>query len=544
MLQNPVTHPGLLEAYERLAAKTPELLLGRWRNPIRNGEEVYLTDSADRFVGLFAPTRSGKGVSFVIPNALTWSHSLFCNDPKREVSSASAYFRRHYLGQHIFLVDPYDDTGTGARICLTDEIRVRTGFEIIDSMNFATAVVDPDGSGVWKKRARDLLTGVLLHVLWSDEFPNKSLKTCIDFVTDPKTSFREKLHRMLSYDHDREGRYGWRHVDGTITKTHPFIASAVRQQMDRAEAEAGSVKSEYESYLSIYRDNLIADNTTVSDFSIADIVDGIAPATVYMSINPANIETAKPFIRLFLNLLINRNLVPLYFDEVTGRQKQAHRWKLAMLLDEFTSTLGRLDIFARQLAYIAGYGFKPAIVIQDMEQLFETYGRYENITSNCHIQIFGAMNKPVSAEHFSKALGMRTIGYEQFSHAVGGQRNVTEHTTGIPLLSPSQIQQLSEDQAVMLMGGQKPVPMYKLRFYDDDSALAGRAIPAPVDFESDRIPYSRQVGRRNRAELEASYLQRCQRQSVEQLSGQGYTQTEQYEKFRLSATGDLGGTAA
>lgn len=509
--------------YEHLKSVQPGYLLGVYPNLYRNYEEVYLEDRSDRFGGIMYPTRGGKGVSFVIPNALEWSHSLFLNDPKGEIMYYTAWWRRYMLGQRIFVVNPYDTTGIAARINLLDEVRERTVWEIQDAYNFATAVVDPDGKGlddgkegVWKKRARDLLAGIILHIKWAKEFEgNRSLTTCIDFATDPSTSFEEKLHKLVRYPHDPEYRYGWRTVNGELTMTHPFISAKIQQQIDRPEGEAGSVKSEYESYLSVYQENLARINTTKSDFSVTDIMDGPVPSTIYMWINPQNVKTAMPFIRLFFNLLINRNLVDIQPDPITGRPKVNHDWKCGMILDEFTSVFGKLDIFAQQLAFIAGYGFKPYVIIQDLQQLQEQYGELENITSNLHTLMFGSMRNLKSAKFFSELMGKETVWLNTRNISnQGGQWSAGygESNMAKDLMAPDQIGRIPGDEAVCLMAEKFPIPMKKLKFFKDDSSFAHKIVPF-LGETSDRIPFQMQRTQMNRREEERKYLEFCHRKS-------------------------------
>ena len=54
---------------------------------------------------VFAPSRSGKGVSQVIPNALSWNGSLLITDIKCEVFTHTAGFREQ-CGNEVFLFAP------------------------------------------------------------------------------------------------------------------------------------------------------------------------------------------------------------------------------------------------------------------------------------------------------------------------------------------------------------------------------------------------------------------------------------------------------
>jgi type IV secretion system protein VirD4 len=525
MLLDPEQYGDHSAYYNYLKSQRPGFLLGAYPNIYRNGEYVYLEDRTDRLGATTYQTRGGKGTSFVIPNAFEYFHSLFVNDPKAEIMYYTAWWRRYMLGQRIFVVNPYDTSGLCARINLLDEVRERTLWEIQDAYNFATAVVDPDGKGmndgkeaVWKKRARDLLAGIILHIKWAKEFEgNRSLTTCIDYATDPSSPFEEKLRRLVRYPHDPDYRYGWRTVNGELTVTHPFIAAKVQQQLDRPEAEAGSVKSEYESYLSLYQENLARINTTTSDFSVTDVMDGPIPATVYLWINPQNAQTAMPFIRLFFNLLINRNLVAIRPDPVTGRPIVNHDWNCGMILDEFTSVFGKLDIFAQQLAYVAGYGFKPWVILQDLMQLDEQYGEKNNIVSNLNTLLFGSMRNPHTAETFSKWLGKETVWLNQKSmNNQGGQwtQGYSETHMARDLMDPSQISRIPNEEAIALVSEQFPLPFKKIKFFKDDSSFAHKVVPF-LGERSDRIPFQMQRTQINRREEEREYLAFCHRKGEE-----------------------------
>jgi type IV secretion system protein VirD4 len=507
-----------LKFYDRIAEKVePGFLLGEWLNPYRTGERVYLTDRSDRFVGLFAPTRSGKGVSFAFPNALSWTHSLFLNDPKKELCAGTAWWRRYGLGQRIFIVEPFATDGRNARFNPLMEIRKGTKFEEIDAAAIATAIVDPDGSGfdgdsgVWKKRARALMTGLILHVLYSDEYREKSLRVVAAILSDKSTDLKTRLTRIRDAVHDPEGKMFWRSpLTGELTRTHPVVANAMQEQIDRPEGEGGSVISEMGSFTQPYRDYpILAENTAVSDFCIADVMDGPAPATVYFVVNPDTLELAKPYIRLFLNLLINRNTGAITFG-TDARQISPHRFKLGILADEFTSTLGRLDVFARQLAYVAGYMIKPAIIVQDLDQIIEIYGERQNVTSNLHTLLFSATNNLNSARYISELMGDAT--YYRREPGSRGER-AREVAESVPLLTPSQATRIPRDEMVLKMANSHPLAIKKLTYYADDSAFSEKV--RRTDFASDRIRPELQVGFETRRVMQREF-QEAQRRAYEE----------------------------
>jgi hypothetical protein len=128
--------------------------------------------------------------------------------------------------------------------------------------------------------------------------------------------------------------------------------------MDKAPEELSGVVSTALSYLSLYRDPLVAAATSSSDFRILDLVEGERPVTLYIAVPPSDLTRTRPLLRLFLNQLC-RNLI---------QSLDPDRREVLFLLDEFPA-LRRLLFFVDSLAYLAGYRVRSLIVIQDMAQL-------------------------------------------------------------------------------------------------------------------------------------------------------------------------------
>lgn len=511
-----------LDYAKRLHDSKPGYVLGRYRNPLRGGEPVYHYDYSDGFIGLYYPTRSGKGVSFVIPNGLSWAHSLFFNDPKVEIIKMIGGHRRYNMTNMTFCVAPASRAPYVSKYNFLDEVRLRTFYEISDAYNIATAIVDPDGKGfadakeaIWKRRSRDLLTAAILHILYCPEFKEKTLATLIEYFTDASTPFEKKLEYMREFPHDVDGIYGWKDVFGNPLRTHPFIRSKLTEQIERTEQEAASVKGEAQSYLSYYQNFTVRENCSRSDFSMRDLMDNEFPSTVSLGITPDELEAAQPFLRLFLNLFINRNLTEIAPDPVTMQMKDAHYWKMGMLLDEF-ALFGRLDLFVKQLAFLAGYGFKPAMVTQDLRQIQAEYSTLETLTANTSIMMFGRMNTQDSAEYFSKSMGDMTMGMLDHSKSVnvgvnaGASYSTNQKLQGRPFLRPEEIRRFSQGHSIKITAGGNPVVLEKLKYYEDDSRYA-HLISNYTDEVTDSIPYDHQIARINLREQQKEYLDWCQR---------------------------------
>jgi type IV secretion system protein VirD4 len=123
------------------------------------------------------------------------------------------------------------------------------------------------------------------------------------------------------------------------------------------------------------------------------------------------------------------------FEDGSSVARYNHR--LLLLLDEFTS-LGKIPIVERAIAYMAGYGVKGYFIVQDTKQLAQAYGQDNALMANCHIRIAYAPNLAETAEYLSKMLGQTTVVDKKasISHSKTGQsRSISVSETARPLLT-------------------------------------------------------------------------------------------------------------
>jgi type IV secretion system protein VirD4 len=237
------------------------------------------------------------------------------------------------------------------------------------------------------------------------------------------------------------------HVDGT---NHPVVAASARDMLDRPPAEAGSVLSTAKTYLDLYRDPVVAANTSFSSFKIRDLMHNESPVSLYIITQPNDKERLRPLVRIVVNMTVRLLADKMEFEN--GRPKATYKHKLLAMIDEFPA-LGKLEILQQSLAFVAGYGIKCYLIAQDINQLKsrETgYGPDETITSNCHIQSAFPPNRLETAEHLSKLTGQTTIIKEQVTRSgrgLGVQSSTTMQEVQRPLLTP--------DEALRMPGPKK-----------------------------------------------------------------------------------------
>jgi type IV secretion system protein VirD4 len=329
----------------------------------------YLRHDGPEHVMAFAPTRSGKGVGLVVPSLLSWTGSTVVHDIKGENWQLTAGWRSRF--SHCLLFNPTDPRSARYNPLL----EVRKGpDEVRDVQNIADVLVDPEGAlerrSHWEKTSHSLLVGAILHVLYAEE--EKTLARVATFLSDPQRSFAHTLRRMMATNHLGTKEH---------PQVHPVVASAAREVLNKSENERSGVLSTAMSFLGLYRDPIVARNTSSCDWRIADLVDAKSPVSLYLLIPPSDISRTKPLVRLVLNQ-IGRRLT----ERLEGDPAKSRKHQLLMMLDEFPA-LGRLDFFETALAFMAGYGIRAYLIAQSLNQISKAYGENNAILDNCHVRI-------------------------------------------------------------------------------------------------------------------------------------------------------------
>lgn len=460
------------------------------------GKKVLRHDGPEHIMA-FAPTRSGKGVGLVLPTLLEWKESVVILDIKGENHAITSPWRAS-IGQKVLKFEPTAPEGSASFNPLA-EIRKGTDYELQDCQNIAAMVIDPDGKGLndfWKQSGFEWLTAGILHVLYRVQREDGRTANLADVnqimagarVDDDAEDVMEAiLDEMIAFDHGRE----------TVNIEVRRCAKAMKAI---APPQRSGTHSTSMAQLALYADPIVTRNTSKSDFSIDDLMNDDTPVSLYIVIPPSDIDRLRPLVRIIFNIMLRRLTSDMEFAD--GRSVAGYKHRLLLMLDEFTS-IGKLEIFEKALAFMAGYGLKCYLIVQDLTQLQQAYGKEESITSNCHIRIAYAPNKVETAKILSDYAGKTTIVQKKRSKSGGGGKgggsisdSVSE--TGVPLLTPDECMSLPGAQknaagevtkpGAMLIFAAGFAPIYgQQRLYFMDETLMARAKSAPSDGASEPV---------------------------------------------------------
>jgi type IV secretory pathway TraG/TraD family ATPase VirD4 len=170
---------GLLDEWEpKMQWKPGRIMLGT--SLYEPGQRLGKWD--DRHIVTMATTRSGKGLSCIIPNLLTWPGSALVIDPKGENAAVTARARRQ-LGQSVHIVDPFKlleterPHGLGLDPAKFPRHRLNPLAEInpddieaveqVRNLAAALVMISPHANPFWDNASRVILAGVIAHVMSS-----------------------------------------------------------------------------------------------------------------------------------------------------------------------------------------------------------------------------------------------------------------------------------------------------------------------------------------------------------------------------------------
>jgi type IV secretion system protein VirD4 len=439
----------------RKLEESGDLLIGR---SAKSGKLLRYDGAAHLLT--MAPTRSGKGVGTIIPNLLLLDRSVICIDPKGE--NARVTVRARSAKGPVWCLDPFGVSGrTPARYNPLDRLDPASLDLAEDANTLADALVHDapgqSGDAHWNEEAKALIAGLILHSVTHEPADRRTLATVRDYLTLAPAGFAALLAAMQ----DSAGAGG-------------LVARAANRQLGKSDREAAGVLSSAQRHTHFLDSPRIVASTATSDFTFAGLKE--ATGTVFLCLRPDRLDTYARWLRLLVSQAVT--------DMARSTTRPAR--PLLFLLDEFAA-LGRLEPIERAMGLMAGYGLQLWPILQDMHQLRANYGeRAGTFMSNAGvIQAFG-VNDHATADMLSKTLGDTTLEYDTVStsrgigwgeHRAGPSESVSAHVTARRLATPDEIMRMRPDQFLLLRQGEHPLPVEKIRYYDQRE-FAGLFDPA------------------------------------------------------------------
>lgn len=418
-----------------------------------------------QFAILAAPTRSGKGVGVVIPNLLDYQESMVVLDIKQENFDLTSGWRASQH-QDVFLFNPFAEDRRSHRWNPLTYVSSDPAFRISDLMSIA-AMLYPDGADehkFWVSQARNAFIAFSLYL-----FENWDEERELGFPLSTYPSLGA-IYRLSSGDGGDARKFlqqlSQRGFLGSQART------AFSNLLSQADETFASIMGTFKEPLNAWINPVLDAATSGDDFLLTDVRK--KKMTIYIGIQPNKLAESRLIVNLFFSQLINLN---------TRERPQVNpelRHQCLLLMDEFTS-IGRIEIIASAISYMAGYNLRMLPIVQSMAQLDAVYGKEisRTIITNHALQIIFAPREQQDANDYSEMLGYTTIRRRNRNKSYGQQGgiSVSETEERRALMLPQELKALGPDKQVFFYEHiAHPVKCDKIRYYTD-SHFRQRLLP-------------------------------------------------------------------
>ncbi|WP_373741847.1 type IV secretory system conjugative DNA transfer family protein, partial [Neisseria sp.] len=381
----------------------------------------------------------------------------------------------------VYLFNPFAEDGKTHRWNPFTYVSSDKNQRVSDLMAIA-AMLYPDGDSrdkFWVSQARNAFLAFALYLYEEaassqnnrfsrfDNIPNQTKK--LEPSTPPCTL--GKLYRLAS-GNGMELKDYFKQLS-----VKPFLSEAAKTAfaglISQEKETFGSIMGTFKEPLNPWLNPIIDAATSGDDFLLTDVRK--KKMTIYIGIQPNKLAESRVIVNLFFSQLINQNTKQLPQDN------QALKHQCLLLMDEFTS-IGKVEIIANAVSYMAGYNLRLFPIIQSVAQLDAVYGKESarTIITNHALQIIYTPREQQDANEYSEMLGYTTVRRQNVSR--GRERSVSISEERRALMLPQELKAMNQDNEIIIYEGMAhPAKVSKIRYYQDKTF--GARIKNPIEVE-------------------------------------------------------------
>lgn len=388
---------------------------------------------------MFGATRSGKGVTSIIPALMSYAGSMVVIDPKGENAWITAE-RRRAMGQRVVILDPWNEVNR--RYAGGQPVETVSNFNPLGTLDpadpdfvdevagIADAMIIPRGGNPhWDDSARDLFGG--LAILESETSPGRgSIRNIRRTLTTSADNLQARIKDLTEH-----------HPDSlAITKLARFLDST---------DEISSIRSTAMTQTVFLDSAPLANSMESGDppFDLAELATG--RVTLYLVLPLDKLQTHGRWLRIILTLAIR----------AIAKQPTPPAVPVVFLLDEM-GTVGPLQAVENAYGLLAGVGIRIVGYLQNLPQLIRDYpSSWETFFSNASVVQGLAVSDKTTSEYLSDLMGTYTI--ERLSYESAQARKHEKGLVGVgdsayarPVRMPQEIREVpAELSLTRIMGG-------------------------------------------------------------------------------------------
>lgn len=383
---------------QKRITKYPAILMGKDPH-----SENFLAAYGQTYLMLAAPPGSGKDVGIVIPNMLSYPHSVVLNDVKFESWYLTAGFR-HACGQKVLRFSPgmlETHHWNPFRAIRRDEL-----WRLGDLRTMASSLYVPDNekNASWFVKAGNIFVAICLFIIETDgEYP----------LTLPQVYEIGSLGAQL-------GVWAQREIDERSAKGKPLSDETVREMnmiiSESKSKDFSTLVGFLTPRLSVYGEKTVAMAVTESE-NPAENIDFSRmreeATTVYFCVTEGDMKKFAPLMNLFYSQAIRENSKVL--PEHGGHCEDGSlrlKYQLLFLMNEF-AVMKRIEVMETAPALSRGAGLRFLIVFQNEMQVCanDLYGKEGGnaLMKTFHNVVVFAPGDIDASTAYSKRLGTTTV---------------------------------------------------------------------------------------------------------------------------------------
>jgi type IV secretion system protein VirD4 len=404
----------------------------------------------DKHVLIMASTRSGKGVSLIIPHLLRYQGSAFVLDPKGENARATGR-QRAALNQKVHYLDPFGISGKRqSRFNPLSRFTPENMEAEAKALAAAMFVVRDEKRDHWTDAGQQLLTAIILFVYCSPDIPSFE-KDLPQVRKQLLGNVQPALDAMLLLD---DG-------DGLLRD----LANSFLQTPDK---ELGSIISTAQRQTEILDNPFIVKclkatrlseslNRQGEEVDFAQWRKGTM--TVFLCLSAPKFPTFNRWLRLVLTSAL---------DEMTDRLVPPPL-PVCFMLDEL-ATLGHLAAIENAVGLSAGYGIQLVYIFQDVGQMKDLYNkRWPSFIGNAGVRAIFSLEDFDSAEYWSKFIGNRLVAtYSAQQDLYGFSKGGTAGEAMRPMIPPEKLMfDYAKGWMLVLASGAHPFVTKRVAYFKD-----------------------------------------------------------------------------
>ena len=398
----------------------------------------------------YAPSRTGKTTSVVIPALLHWSSgSIFVTDVKGELAAITAAARKR-MGHKVILFNPFNVLGLGGMkfnplSILLNDIRKNQGRNLHDLVLLFGLLLIPhkeEKNTFFRNGGRRFLVSLLLYLAVFDK-KDCHLPGLRDLVWASRTKQLEAAEIMQCTD-----AYG-----GLIKK----YGTHLQELLDPSYIKTfGGMRDYAIDTTQIYDSHTDFGKCLMkNEFDIDEVLD---ERTTLFSIIPEE--------KLDSHGTTNGMLSAIFFERISAKEKPT---KFLMIMEEM-GNLGLIPNFQKALTLLPGKGLRLWVIAQSRKQPLEIYGK--NIAAileeqSSMIQQW-AIRDHEDQKLWSERIGQTTQKAYNLSHDPRDPNSpwkMSINERAAPVISQDKIGQMDKDLQFIWISGNPVILAERLAYY-------------------------------------------------------------------------------